>query len=124
MIRVLRMPGMRYYTVNNENNPVILGFMNGPSAQAYKRFLDRQRSLHGYFPNQTSDIEPSRISIENEPLENLQKSCRDYNIGLLGIHHFDWDKVAVEFQAEDLTDDVGLEPCDPRRLLEVRFKER
>ena len=68
-------------------------------------------------------METWSIKIEHEPLEQIQKSCRDYNRGLLGIHHFDWDSKAIEFQAENLFDEIGIEPTDPRELLEMRFGE-
>ncbi len=116
-IRVLKMPGGRYYTFSGD----ILGFVNGPSAHACKAFLERQRSVYGYFPNQTKNTETHRITIETEELSKVQQQCLDYNVGLLGIHYFDWSKGHIDFQAEDFSNPLGLDQTDPRMLLQVTW---
>ena len=118
-VRVLKMQGKRYYTVG-DRHPKILAFMNVPSAHDYVNFLERRRSIYGYFPNQSKASEVHRITIEEENLHDLQAACLNYNIGLLGVHSFMNDKFGVSMQAEELTDDLGLFPVNPRDLLEWR----
>jgi hypothetical protein len=118
-IRVLKMPGGRYYTFSGDVPPTILGFVNGPSAHACKAFLERKRSVYGYFPNQTKNTETHQITVETEELSKVQQQCLDYNIGLLGIHYFDLSRGQIDLQAEDFSNPLGLDQTDPRRLLQV-----
>jgi hypothetical protein len=114
-VRVLKMQGARYYTAANK----IVTFMNPHSAHAYKNFLERKRSIYGYFPNHSKGSETYSITIEVEDLESLQSECLNYNIGLLGVHSFEHDMYGVTMKAEELTDQLGT-PIDPRTLLESR----
>ena len=101
IIRTLKI-GRRYYTIKNS----VICFMNEASARSCKNFLDRQR------------IEVGRITVNHENLSGLQERCRDYGLKILGVHYFDY---TLELQAEELHDELGLVPTDPRLLLEREY---
>jgi len=99
IIRVLKI-GPRYYTVGNS----VVGFVNEPSARSCKNFLERRGS--------------GRITVSHERLSGLQRRCRDWGVGILGVHYFDYTGI---LQAEELHDELGLVPTNPRLLLEREY---
>jgi hypothetical protein len=122
IIRTLKI-GQRYYTIENS----VLGFVNEASARACKNFLERHRTLYGCFPAISRPTfykhatETGRITVNRENLSGLQERCRDYGLKILGVHYFDYNDTTLELQAEELHDELGLVPTNPRLLLEREY---
>ena len=109
----------------------VFAFKNSASANDCKQFLERYKTMHGFYPRTTPGKDFRVVPelgipiVRLEDLTRLQQKCQVAQLGLVGIDSFSYDIsrtfTNIKFTGENFEDDMQLD-IDHAKVLEILYK--